>query len=101
MFSESCAHVREDVGEALTGAHMGGVLSREINRFPSRRCRIIRKAKFLLDVKASAGGAGAVGDLQHVWKLHAREPGDPVFGQGRWQVQEWRRDRITVVSSTA
>jgi hypothetical protein len=28
--SESCSVVREDGGEALTGAHMGRVLSREI-----------------------------------------------------------------------
>ena len=27
---ESCAGVREDMGEVLTGAHSGGVLSREI-----------------------------------------------------------------------
>jgi hypothetical protein len=29
---ESCAYVRKDAGEALTEAHMGGVLSRENRR---------------------------------------------------------------------
>jgi len=29
---ESCAYVRKSAGEALTGAHMGGVLSRENKR---------------------------------------------------------------------
>ena len=31
---ESCGHGRKDVGEALTGAHAGRVLSREIEMLP-------------------------------------------------------------------
>jgi hypothetical protein len=48
---ESCAGGRKVAGEALTGVHMGGVLSRETNKILCRRCRIVRKATFLLRVK--------------------------------------------------
>ena len=41
---ESCAGAREGVGEALTGARTGRVLSREINRSERRRRPEKRKA---------------------------------------------------------
>ena len=76
---ESCAGVRKDAGEALTGVHMGGVLSRENHRQQGA------------DVVASSGRQNAyarqgecIGNparsktLRHVWKLYAREPGDPL-----------------------
>jgi hypothetical protein len=41
---ESCVDVREDSGEALTGAHTGWVMSPEIIRSGCRRCSCMRKA---------------------------------------------------------
>ena len=41
---ESCAHIREDVGEALTGVRAGRVLSREIQT-PWRELRVDRGAE--------------------------------------------------------
>ena len=42
--SESCAHVRKDVGEALTGGRAGQVLSRVIHA-PWRKLRVVRGAE--------------------------------------------------------
>jgi len=42
--SESCAGVREDMGEALTGVHAGQVLSSEINPLACRPCSSRGKA---------------------------------------------------------
>jgi len=44
---ESCAGTRKGAGEALTGAHMGGVLSRETNPIRGRRCHTNRMATYL------------------------------------------------------
>jgi hypothetical protein len=41
---ESCVHIREGVGEALTGVRAGRVLSREIT-IPRRKARPIRGAE--------------------------------------------------------
>lgn len=41
---ESCVHIREDVGEALTGGRAGRVLSREIHA-PRRKARVVRGAE--------------------------------------------------------
>src|SRR5439155_20081154 len=38
---ESCVHIREDVGEALTGVRAGRVLSRVIHA-PRRELRVVR-----------------------------------------------------------
>ena len=41
---ESCVHIREDVGEALTGVRAGRVLSRVIHA-PRREPRVVRGAE--------------------------------------------------------
>ena len=41
---ESCVHIREDVGEALTGVRAGRVLSRVIHA-PRRKAREVRGAE--------------------------------------------------------
>lgn len=41
---ESCVHIREGVGEALTGVRAGRVLSREIHA-PRRELRVVRGAE--------------------------------------------------------
>lgn len=41
---ESCVHIREGVGEALTGVRAGRVLSREIHA-PWRKLRVVRGAE--------------------------------------------------------
>ena len=41
---ESCVHIREDVGEALTGGRAGRVLSREIHA-PRRKAWVVRGAE--------------------------------------------------------
>ena len=46
---ESCAVVRKGGGEALTGAHMGRVLSREINN--------LRVPTLFLEAEGNTGGA--------------------------------------------
>lgn len=41
---ESCVHIREDVGEALTGVRAGRVSSRVIHA-PGRKARVVRGAE--------------------------------------------------------
>lgn len=74
---ESCAGAREGVGEALTGARIGWVLSREIS-IPGCRHGYVRwKATRLGALSRASGRSRAVGDPMHVRNLSAREPGDP------------------------
>jgi RNA-directed DNA polymerase len=74
---ESCGVHREVQSEALTGAHVGWVLSFEIIVRECRRCQDKRKAKRTASKSRDAGRLPGVGDLRHAWKLGAREPGDP------------------------
>lgn len=75
---ESCVGVREDVGEALTGARIGRVLSRE-NAGPGCRHGNIRwKATRRGALTQVLRRSRAVGDPSHVRNLFAREPGDPM-----------------------
>jgi hypothetical protein len=77
---ESCVGVREGVGEALTGVHAGRAIEPR-NGFLSlgcRRCALKRKATSLVALSRVASGPCAVEEPEHVWSLHAREPGDPV-----------------------
>jgi len=74
---ESCAGVREGVGEALTGGNAGRVLSREIRATGCRRCLSKRKAKWSGARERAPNRPCVVRDPLHVWKLHAREPGYP------------------------
>jgi hypothetical protein len=66
------------VGVATTGVHAGQILSSDITCFVCRRSAAIgrqyQKCRFWQD----ASGHGGVRDPEHVWKLQAREPGDPV-----------------------
>jgi hypothetical protein len=75
---ESCMAGREAAIEALTGAHAGRVLSCEItisSRVPTAsNCRKATPRAALL---RAVRGLCAVRDPEHVWNLHAREPGDP------------------------
>src|SRR5580693_3593494 len=74
---ESCGASRKTVLEALTGAHAGRVLSCEIKPIRVPTVLSDRKATPLAAKGRAARGLCAVGDPAHVWKLHAREPGDP------------------------
>lgn len=74
---ESCVGAREGVGEALTGARIGRVLSRE-NASPGCRHGYERwKATRSGALTRVPGRSRAVGDPSHVRNLFAREPGDP------------------------
>ena len=75
---ESCAVVREDDSEALTGARAGQVSSREID-LPSgcRRPYGRRKATSTASPTRDALGPRAVKDPEHAPKHLVREPGDP------------------------
>jgi RNA-directed DNA polymerase len=79
---ESCVGGREAVGEALTGEHAGGVLSRE--NFPSGAPTLWREAE-RQHVVAHHGecrpGSAWSRDLLHAWKPSARERGDPPAGR--------------------
>jgi hypothetical protein len=84
---ESCAGVREGVGEALTGARAGwaieprdqGVRGADAVKQVGRQHRWWRYTRVVR-------GPRAVGEPVHVRNLHAREPGDPTLarpGDGR------------------
>jgi|SRR6267143_808563 hypothetical protein len=74
---ESSVGSREAVGEALTGAHAGWVLSCEI--IATGVPTFSRRKATPTDAQSRAcGGLRAVRDPMHVWKLHAREPGGPI-----------------------
>jgi hypothetical protein len=81
---ESCADVRKGGGEALTGGHVGWVLSREINQRPGcRRCENMRKATPSLTPSRVRRGPCAVEDPMHAWTHLVREPGDPSVALAR------------------
>ena len=81
---ESCVVVREGVGEALTGEHTGRVWSRE--RFRLRGADLVvkwgRQHGRMRHGKCPTRPCVVV-DPWHVWKLLAREPGDPLIV--RWR----------------
>lgn len=72
------------VPEALTGAHAGRVLSREIEF----KFQVPRPFPGLKATPEAPIGRGVMGlarstrDPEHAWKHHAREPGDPVTTHG-------------------
>ena len=84
---ESCADVRKDGGEALTGGHVGWVLSREIPKRPGCRRRENRRKATLRPTLLRVGRRPcAVEDPRHAWTHLVREPGDPMVAlrhQGR------------------
>jgi hypothetical protein len=57
---ESCVGVREDAGEALTGARVGWLLSREITTSGCRRRPMRWKATSLAALSRAVGGPCAV-----------------------------------------
>ena len=76
---ESYADGGNTVGVATTGVHAGPVLS-SVNRFISR-ADVVQTAEGNIAVCArwqAHNKRGGVEDLAHVWKLQAREPGDPI-----------------------
>ena len=87
--SESCAAVREDGGEALTGAHMGRVLSREI-LLTSGVPTPCKNAEGHIRLLAFARGAGTPRGLRPRARVDA-----PRMGTGRSRVRlDTRRGRI-------
>src|SRR5215469_11936935 len=75
---ESCAGVREGVGEALTGGVQAGLLSREITESGVPTLSVRRKATPRMAPARAIRGPRAVREPGHVRKLHAREPGEPI-----------------------
>jgi len=69
---ESCVDTREGVGEALTGARTGRVLSREINRSERRRRPEKRKATRCAPPARGAYRLCAVRDPVHARNLLCR-----------------------------
>ena len=78
---ESCAGIREDVGEALTGGRIGQPLSRESVIFSG--ADVVRPSEGNMDGCVNASARTTRRGLRHwhVQKLLAREPGDLTFGQ--------------------
>jgi hypothetical protein len=74
---ESCVDIREGVGEALTGARVGEVSSREIIPSGCRRgSGLGRQHGRVRDREHPTGPARSQTLCMHA-RLHAREPGDP------------------------
>ena len=71
---ESCAAIRKEGGEALTGVRVGWVLSRAISqsRVPTLLC--CAEGNTDRSARASSGTTLAVGDPTHARNLLAREP---------------------------
>ena len=63
---ESCAGIRENEGEALTGVHMGGIEPRKQVQSGCRRRCPVRKATRKCSEWREHKRPCAVGDLQHV-----------------------------------
>ena len=84
---ESCGRGREAVPEALTGAHAGRVLSREIEILPGAEAVFGAEGNTRCTNRGEArrGLARSTTDPEHAWKRHAREPGDPVGRPRRWR----------------
>jgi hypothetical protein len=80
---ESCGHGRKAVLEALTGVHVGRVLSRERYKFPGAQALLNVEGNTNHPAKARGGGPGVVEDPEHAWTHLAREPGDPVTARRR------------------
>ena len=75
---ESCAVARKDDGEALTGVHTGGVLSREIRHF--RAPTLLTEAEGntpAVVMRETASGPARSETPCTYGNLHAREPGGP------------------------
>lgn len=83
---ELCVYSRKAVREALTGESAGQVLSRESRLTPGcRRRQNVRKATWSFSQSQEGLQPRVVVDPAQAPKLPAREPGDPMFGLGRWR----------------
>ena len=78
---ESCAVIREGVGEALTGECVGQPLSREIVAFSGADDVLLSEGNMNGCANASARTTRRGRRPWHVHKLLAREPGGLTFGQ--------------------
>jgi len=83
---EPCAGVREDVGEASAGEHIGQPSSREIVVIPGADAVHLSEGK--MDGCANASARPTWRGLRpwHVWTLLAREPGDLWIGHRPYRV---------------
>lgn len=79
---ESCGGGGDVDFEALTGAHSGRVLSREITSSERRRRPERRKATREVPPTRGTDRLCAVTDPEHEWNLPAREPGEPHVARG-------------------
>ena len=74
---ESCMVSREAGREALTRAHVDGVLRREMTGIRMPTLFIRREGNIGGRVIASTRWTCEVKDPRYAWNLHARERGDP------------------------
>ena len=81
---ESCMASREAAIEALTGAHAGRVLSCEIIVIGVPTSFSMAEGNTERCVIASTWRTPRSLRPWHAWKLHAREPGDPIDARGEW-----------------
>ena len=77
---EPCAGVREDVGEASAGEHIGQPLSRETVVIPGADAVYSSEGNTVGRANASARPTRRGLRPWHVWTLLAREPGDLWIG---------------------
>ena len=90
--SESCAYGRKAGSEALTGAHAGGVLSRDM----LKEIRVLTSSMMAEGNTNGCENASIHWTLRgqrppHVWKLHAREPGGSTNARHEGRRAGWRR----------
>jgi hypothetical protein len=78
---EPCVDVREGAGEASVGAHVGQAIEPRNGQFGVPTLLVGRKATLPAALSRVVGGSRAVGEPVHAWKLHAREPGGPMFAR--------------------
>jgi hypothetical protein len=79
---EPCVGVREDVGEASVGAHVGRAIEPRKNLDPGcRRFQIGGRQHRRQRYSRVAVGPRAVGEPVHAWNLRAREPGGPALAR--------------------
>ena len=91
---EPCAGLREGVGEASAGEHIGQPLSREIGLIPG--ADVVHMSEGEMDGRAIASAFPTRRGPRpwHVWKLRAQEPGDlwidhgPGGSHGPWREGE-------------
>src|SRR5580693_3495208 len=83
---ESCANIREDIGEALTGERIGQPLSRESTLILG--ADVVPVTEGNTDGRDNASAQTARRGLRHwhVRTLFAREPGDLMVGQRHMRV---------------